>query len=360
MNQPTGDADGDEATPEGPAILVVDDNEDNRYTLTRRLRRQGYDNLHEAVDGRDALEALAAGDFDLVLLDIMMPEINGYQVLERVKSDMKLRDIPVIMISALDEMDSIVKCIQLGAEDYLPKPFNGTLLRARVGACLEKKKLRDQEAVYLERLEAEQKRSDELLHAILPEGAVSELKATNAVQPRRYEDVAVLFCDIVGFTRYCDGQPAEKVVSELQGLVQAYEDSAAEHGMEKIKTVGDAFVGTAGLLRKLPSPVEAAVRCGLDMVRIAREIEPGWQVRVGIHYGPVVAGIVGRRQFMFDLWGDTVNVAARIVGAAEPDTVFVSSEAWMQIRHGAEGRSRGQVDLKGKGAFELVEVSGVG
>ncbi len=355
-----GAAEAGNSGAEGPAILVVDDNEDNRYTLTRRLRRQGYENLHEAVDGRDALSALENGDFDLVLLDIMMPEINGYEVLERVKSDMRLRDIPVIMISALDEMDSIVKCIQLGAEDYLPKPFNGTLLRARVGASLEKKKLRDQEAVYLDRLEAEQKRSDELLHAILPEGAVSELKATNTVQPRRYEDVAVLFCDIVGFTRYCDANPAERVVAELQGLVQAYEDAAQALGMEKIKTVGDAFVGTAGLLRKLPSPVESAVRCGLDMVRIAGEVDPGWQVRVGIHFGPVVAGIVGRRQFMFDLWGDTVNVASRIVDAAEPDSVFVSSEAWMQVRRQASGRSRGQVDLKGKGAFELVEVSAIG
>ena len=115
-----------------PALLVVDDNEDNRYTLTRRLKRQGYDNVAVAANGREALEVLAEGAFDLVLLDIMMPGVNGYEVLERMKADDRLRDVPVIMISALDEIDSVVKCIELGAEDYLPKPFNPVLLGARV------------------------------------------------------------------------------------------------------------------------------------------------------------------------------------------------------------------------------------
>ncbi len=198
-----------------PALLVVDDNEDNRYTLTRRLKRQGYENVAVAADGREALEVLAEGAFDLVLLDIMMPDVNGYEVLERMKADERLRDVPVIMISALDEIDSVVKCIELGAEDYLPKPFNPVLLKARVRASLEKKRFRDQEALYLERVETEKRRADDLLHAILPSGAVRELKATDQVQPRRYEDVTVLFCDIVGFTRYCDQHAPEQVVAEL-------------------------------------------------------------------------------------------------------------------------------------------------
>ncbi len=128
---------------DGPALLVVDDIEDNRYTLIRRLNRQGYENVVEAENGRQALDLMRERAFDLVLLDIMMPEMDGYEMLEEVKSDPNLRDIPVIMISAIDEMDSVVKCIELGAEDYLPKPFNRTLLQARVGASLEKKKLRD-------------------------------------------------------------------------------------------------------------------------------------------------------------------------------------------------------------------------
>lgn len=128
---------------DGPAILVVDDNEDNCYTLTRRLKRQGYDNVATAGHGREALELLAARSFDLVLLDVMMPDMNGYEVLETMKADPALRGIPVVMISALDEMDSVTRCIELGAEDYLAKPFDPTLLRDRVRDCLEKKRLRD-------------------------------------------------------------------------------------------------------------------------------------------------------------------------------------------------------------------------
>ena len=135
---------------DGPALLVVDDNEDNRYTLVQRLRRLRYTNVTTAVDGRQALEQLQARDFDLVLLDVMMPELNGYEVLERMRADERLRHVPVVMISATDQVESVVRCIELGAEDYLPKPFNPVILRARVGACLEKKRLRDQEIRYLQ------------------------------------------------------------------------------------------------------------------------------------------------------------------------------------------------------------------
>ncbi len=137
------------------ALLIVDDNEDNRYTLTRRLNREGYDNLTTANHGREALELLHSKPFDLVLLDIMMPELNGYEVLEQMKVSAELRNVPVIMISALSEIDSVIRCIELGAEDYLPKPFNPTLLRARVGATLEKKRLRDEVRTSLARLEDE-------------------------------------------------------------------------------------------------------------------------------------------------------------------------------------------------------------
>ena len=126
------------------ALLIVDDIDDNRFTLTRRLARQGYPNVTSAVDGRQALELLNSKPFDLVLLDIMMPNVNGYEVLAQMKASLSLRHIPVIMISAIDEIDSVIRCIELGAEDYLPKPFNPTLLRARVGACLERKRLHDQ------------------------------------------------------------------------------------------------------------------------------------------------------------------------------------------------------------------------
>jgi phosphoserine phosphatase RsbU/P len=150
------------------ALLVVDDNEDNRYTLTRRLNREGYQNLTTANNGREALERLTSQPFDLVLLDVMMPDMNGYQVLEHVKANASLRDVPIIMISALDEIDSVIRCIELGAEDYLNKPFNPVLLRARVGALLEKKRLRDEVKRNLVRLEEEMDAARALQIGMLP------------------------------------------------------------------------------------------------------------------------------------------------------------------------------------------------
>ena len=155
-------------TDSSAALLVVDDNEDNRYTLTRRLNREGYKNLTTATNGREALERLTAQPFDLVLLDVMMPDMNGYEVLERVKANPSLRDVPIIMISALDETESVIRCIELGAEDYLNKPFNPTLLRARVGALLEKKRLGDEVRKNLVRLEEEMDAARALQLGMLP------------------------------------------------------------------------------------------------------------------------------------------------------------------------------------------------
>jgi phosphoserine phosphatase RsbU/P len=151
------------------SLLIVDDNEDNRYTLSRRLARDGYTDVVAASNGGEALQLLRSRPFDLLLLDIMMPGMNGYEVLEQLKASRDLRHLPVIMISALDEMDSVIRCIELGAEDYLAKPFNPTLLRARVGAILEKKRLRDEMRSSLQRLEHEMDAARTLQLGMLPQ-----------------------------------------------------------------------------------------------------------------------------------------------------------------------------------------------
>jgi len=345
----------DHKAAEGGRILVVDDNEINRDMLSRRLVRQGYTPF-TAQNGREALERLRAEPFDLVLLDILMPEMNGYQVLEQLKRDPVLRHLPVIMISALDEIESVVRCIEIGAEDYLPKPFNPVVLRARIGASLEKKRLRDREVLYLSQIEAEKKRSDELLHVILPPDIVKELKANGFVAPRRHENVAVLFCDIVGFTPYSATRQPEEIVAALQQLFEAYEDLSARHEMYKIKTIGDSFMSTAGLLVPVANPVLSAVRCGLEMVKAAKNLPAGWDVRVGIHAGPVVAGVVGRKQYLYDLWGDTVNTAARVESHGSKAGVNVSASAWQRIREVGQGRSLGLIPVKGKGEMEIFRV----
>jgi class 3 adenylate cyclase/CheY-like chemotaxis protein len=340
---------------DAPALLVVDDNEDNRYTLLRRLKREGYENVDVAENGQHALDRLGGQPYDLVLLDIMMPVLNGYETLERMKSDMRLRTIPVIMISAVDQIESVVRCIEAGAEDYLPKPFNASILRARIRASLEKKRLRDKESEYLKQIEVEKKRADDLLHATLPAAAVHELKSTNSVRPRHFEDVAVLFCDVVNFTTYCDENSAETVVSHLQDLVRAFEEIAARNGLEKIKTIGDAFMATAGLLQHVEDPAIASVRTGFEMIDAVDGHVSGWEIRVGIHIGPLVGGVIGQKNYAFDIWGDTVNIASRIVGQADPGAVLVSEAVWRNLRDAFDGKSKGMVELKGRGSHELIE-----
>ena len=341
-----------------PRILIVDDIDDNVFTLERRLKRFVEAEIASAANGRAALAALHAAPFDLVLLDVQMPEMDGMTALEQMKSDMGLRAIPVIMVSAVDDLETVLKCIKLGAEDYVQKPFNPDLLRARVEAALERKRLRDQEAGFLAQIQSEKARVNDLLHSVLPRSVVSELKASGRLVPKRHDDVAVLFCDIVGFTEYCDGSTPEAVVGGLETLVEAFEAIVERHCLEKIKTIGDAFMATAGLLRYVENPSLAAADCGLAMVNAAKAHNAGWQVRVGIHQGPVVAGILGRKSFVFDLWGDTVNVAARAAAEAEPGAVVVTGAMWPFLEAACQGRSLGRIDLKGKGKTELVRCLG--
>ena len=239
---------GDAVTGGGHAILVVEDEDFNRNLIIRHLKKEGYDNVEAVEDGKQAVDMARTRNFDLILLDIEMPELDGYGVLEQLKSDMRLRDIPVIMISSIDDMESIVKCIELGADDYLPKPFDPVLLRARLGACLENKRFLDEKASYLHQIKAEKKKSEDLLNVILPAAAANELKRNGRVVPRQFDNVALLFCDIVGFTSFCSKHTAEEVVGGLQNLFVKFEEIIRNHQMEKIKTIGDEFMATAGLL----------------------------------------------------------------------------------------------------------------
>jgi adenylate cyclase len=346
-------------------ILIVDDEPFNRDVLAQELELLDHVSV-AAIHGREALARLAGETVDLILLDIMMPEMDGFEVLRHLKEDARLRHTPVIMISALDDLDSVVRCIELGAEDYLPKPFDPVLLKARIGACLEKKRWRDQEVAYLDRIERqmreierERARADRLLHAILPPSAVAELKMHDRVTPKRFEDVAVLFGDIVSFTSYCERHPAEKVVANLDHLTRACEDLVSAHGLEKIKTVGDCVVATANLLEPHADPVMASVRCAFAMAEAARVNPASWQIRVGIHIGPVVAGVVGQTKFTFDVWGDTVNVAARLSDLGETGAVHLSEAAWRRLDGRARGQPLGPVAIKGKGEIAVYRCGAI-
>jgi DNA-binding response OmpR family regulator len=346
-----------------PLVLVVEDSEANRELLLDELDFIGYRGIG-AANGEEALAILSRTDVDLVLLDVMMPSMDGYEVLRRLRADPARRMLPVVMISALSDMTNVVRCIELGADDYLPKPFNPVLLKARISSSLQKKRWHDQEARYLSRMERqlaeierERARADSLLDVILPTAALRELKLTGGVKPRRYENVAVLFADIVQFTRYSETHPAEEVVANLDQLIEAAEWSLAEHGLEKIKTVGDGVLATGNMSMRHRDPVVAAVEAGNAIVAAAAANPAGWRIRVGISYGPVVGGVVGRSKYSFDAWGDAVNVAARLSGLGEESAVYLCPEAWKQTGGRIEADRLDDVVLKGKGQLPVYRVA---
>jgi adenylate cyclase len=202
------------------------------------------------------------------------------------------------------------------------------------------------------------KEADQLLHALLPKKAADEIRSIGSVIPRRYENVAVLFCDVINFTAYCDKHEPEDVVSRLDALFVMFERITAKHGLEKIKTIGDGFMAVAGLLQKVNDPIGSAVRCGLEMTSTLIDANLNWEVRIGVHAGPVVAGVVGQERYQFDIWGDTVNVAARIVGmSAPPGNVVVSKEIFEKVALIFHGQALGKLNIEGKGAISVIALS---
>jgi adenylate cyclase len=335
-------------------ILVVDDNESNRNMLSRRLQRQGH-TVHMAENGRRALEMLREQDFDLVLLDVMMPEMDGYQVLEHLHADDKLRGLPVIMISALDQLDTIVKSIELGAEDYLAKPFNPTVLRARIGACLEKKRLRDRERAYIKKLRSEQERSEQLLLNILPRPIAERLKEGQRTIADVFPDVTVLFADLVGFTRMSEQLPPAELVAMLNKIFSMFDQLAEKHGLEKIKTIGDEYMAASGLPMPRPDHAEAMAEMALDMLAVIERFNArrnrGVRIRIGMNCGPVTAGIIGTKKFAYDLWGDTVNIASRMESHGIANAIQVTEATYKRLRHKYAFQRRGIIHVKGKGAL---------
>ncbi|KAB2659680.1 MAG: adenylate/guanylate cyclase domain-containing response regulator, partial [Verrucomicrobia bacterium] len=247
--------------------------------------------------------------------------------------------------------------------DYVTKPFKSEEVLMRVETHVKIHNLtralegsNGELAARNSELQSEKKRSDDLLHIILPHEVAEELKATSGVKPRRFENVGVLFCDIVGFTGYCDRHAPEEIVDHLQALVEAFEGIAGAHGLEKIKTIGDSFMAAAGLAGPVANPALQCVACGLAMIAKARELAPHWELRVGVQVGPVIAGVVGRRKYQYDVWGDAVNTAARLENAASAGSVCVTTSAWRQVADHCEGTHQGSAQIKGKGELDLYRI----
>ena len=350
-------------TPADAALLVVDDNEDNRYTLTRRLKREGYTNLTTANDGKQALELLKTQKFDLMLLDIMMPEMDGYQVLEHLKADAELRQLPVIMISAVGEVESVVRCIELGAEDYLPKPFDATLLRARVGASLEKKRLRDEVQEWGRQLEARVQEqvaqldrlgrlkgffSPQLAESIISGGGEELLKTHR-------REVVVVFLDLRGFTAFTDTSEPEEVMSVLGEYHRAMGQLIMVHEGTLERFAGDGLMIFFNDPIKLENPTANAVKMSLVMQEQFVPLRTAWKKRgfeldlgIGIAQGFATLGAIGfEGRWDYACIGSVTNLAARLCSEAKGGQILTNQKTLGRIEDAVVAEPLGEVTLKG-------------
>jgi class 3 adenylate cyclase len=287
-------------------VLVADDNKVNRLLLTRSLELMGHA-VTSAENGRIALDLLRRERFDLLLLDMEMPEVDGFAVLDAMKRDLALRDLPVIVTSSLEGIDHVVRCIELGAEDYLHKPVNAVLLKARIGASLEKKRLRDQQR--------------ELLRQFAAPEVAKDLEQSGFSLEGRRVTATVLFCDIRDFTPLAESQPPEQTIELLNNYYALMFDAITGHGGIVNQMIGDGLMAVFGAPLPLPDHGERAVRAAVEMTELVtmfdaereRDRKPPIRIGIGIATGQMIAGYVGTKaRATYTCVGDTVNLAARI------------------------------------------------
>lgn len=342
-------------------FLVIDDSRMIRLTISKHLRQIGFESIDEADNGAAAIDLLRTGkDYDLVLLDLEMPGMDGFEFLKIVKSDPALRSVPVIVVSASEQLSAAIQCISDGAEDFLNKPFDPVLLRARVFSSIEKKRLRDNDRQLLRELEneksllqQEKEKSEQLLLNVLPQAIAARLKNGEKVIAEKQEATTVGFTDLVGFTPYARNAEPVDVVTMLNRIFSNFDIMSAQNGVEKIKTIGDCYMFAAGV----PVPVEDHARrvadSALEMVRFIERFNArfgtAFQIRIGLNSGPLVAGIIGKQKFAYDIWGDAVNVASRMESSGLPGRIHISESTRAALGSDYECEPRGTIECKGLG-----------
>jgi class 3 adenylate cyclase len=339
-------------------ILIADDNRMNRLLLGRGLEQQGHTVVF-AEHGREALELLRRDNFDLMLLDVLMPVLDGYQVLAELKAEPHLRDIPVIMTSSLDELDSVVKCVEMGAEDYLTKPINPVLLNARINASLEKKRLRDQQR--------------ELISKFATREVAEDLLTSGFSLGGKHVDASAMFCDIRSFTTIAEARDPAETIELLNDYYTLMMDAiGGERGIVN-QMVGDGLMAIFGAPLPREDHRRAAVLAALQMTELIRLFNEEQAVRnkvqirigIGIASGHVVAGYTGTlHRATYTCVGDTVNVAARLESHTKvlDRPILIDENTRLGLDDGIAVEAQGELRVKGKTRpvkFYAVQVESV-
>lgn len=325
-------------------LLIVDDNKVNRILLARGLESQGH-RVETAENGKQALDKLRTEAFDLVLLDIEMPEMNGYQVLETCLQDPELRNIPIIMTSSLDEIDSVVKCVELGAEDYLNKPVNPILLRARVNASLEKKRLRDEQR--------------KLFQTFATKEVADELLKTGFSLGGKFVDASIMFADIRSYTTYAEKEDPAEIIELLNDYFALMFDAVVSYHGTINQMAGDGFMAVFGAPIHRDDHCEQAVRAALEMVELVQGFNIEQAARnkaqikmgIGIASGRVIAGYTGtQHRATYTCVGDTVNLASRIESHTKVvnHPILIDQHTYEQLPDDIEVEPLGPILFRGK------------
>jgi class 3 adenylate cyclase/CheY-like chemotaxis protein len=330
-------------------VLVVDDEEANRMLLRDPLEVHGYE-IIEAENGEQALQKVEQRPPDVILLDVMMPRMDGFEVCRRLKKEARTAHIPILIVTALSERMERMMGIAAGASDFLSKPVDLQELTLRVNHAVHAKRLVDQ-------LQAEQVKVERLLLNSLPGPIAERMKQGEVNIAEHHPDVSVLLADLVGFTTLAAHIGPEQVVYLLNEIFSGFDLLALKHGLEKIKTIGDAYMAAGGVPLPRPDHAEAIAELALDMMaeieKFNRAYNTSIQLRIGISTGSVVAGVIGRWKFTYDLWGDTVNLACRLESLGQAGTILVSNLTYQRLRDKYRFDDSRSLEIKGRAA-ELV------
>jgi adenylate cyclase len=339
------------------SLLVVDDNPMNRDLLSRQLARAGYV-VETAEGGHEALDVLNSRAFDLVLLDVIMPDMDGLEVLRRIKSDPRTEEIPVMMLSSLDDVESAIRCIELGADDFLHKPFHPTLLQARIGSSLEIRDMHRRVAKSHALLTKAEDFASRMLRGSFPAAITERLRAGESEILETYGEATVFWCDVEGAAR-SQTHDAEMISARLQLLLSTLDKVATAHGIETVTPSGGGVVLAGGIPTPHKDHAHRIAEAALDLSdRLASD--PGFDapVRVGVDCGEVTCGVFGEDRMEYRMWGEPMDLAQVLGAQAASGAIVVSPNAHRLLRDDFAFATAGVQDVPGRGSMKTYLLEG--
>lgn len=382
------------------AIVIVDDSPTQAILLERILIQGNYRHILTFKDGLEALNYLKAEGAALVISDINMPLMSGYELCKHVKTDPRLRSIPFILCTVLSDPEEIIRGIEYDADNYITKPYNADILLSTVRYLLSGKILKsrqeDKEEIFLGNqkysigasrqkifdflfttyqnildqnqvqaalqeelqkaytlLETSHREQESLLTNVLPTPVAHELLSFGVVEPLRYADTSVMFFDFANFTSQAKKIPPSQLLTALEYYFDAFDYIIEKHRVEKIKTIGDGYMCVGGVPVVNETHALDCVLAGMEVIQFIQEQEEtiqelfqvSWKMRVGISSGPLIAGVIGKKRISYDIWGDAVNMASKMEALAEPGQITISSSTYEKVKSYVEVIPKGKILL---------------